>query len=190
MLCVTEFTTHVWSCLYPIFAELVGLPKTAVLLLTAEIASEYQASQEQRGRPTSLLLRDEVMLFLLHMWYFPVDIFLAAIYHTSKQTVNNVRTFYNVLTPKLTMQTLEWCVREGVKLFHHTYTFAIDGSEQKVLTSDSSALETESFSVKKDQNSVNIVIACSLKSKRILIVSKSHLGSTSDKEIVKESLTE
>lgn len=145
--------------------------------------------QVQAGPPQVLSAADEMMLFLLHLRHYPVDIFLAAIFSVAKSTASSTHRkmlnwFYLLLKHHISLQTLDWRIRDGVKIFYSLYTYILDGTEQPTQSSGDPVLDTEFYSAKKGQHSVNILIIISTKMGRILYISPSFPGSISNAKIV------
>jgi hypothetical protein len=167
------------------FHELVGLSKESVVWLINQIKIGHN------GRPKIFSIKDEVLLFLLHIRHYPVDVFLASVWYTSKQNIRNIRNrmldeFCEVLSPFVTLQTLEWRLRHSCKILHSMYTFVLDGSEQPATGSANPILDTSFYSAKKKKHTVNILVVASL-NKKILYISPSYPGSVNDIEIVRRT---
>lgn len=75
---------------------------------------------------------------------------------------------------------------QGVRIFHTTYTFLVDGSEQKVDSSNNPIIDSEFYSVKKKHHTINIVAFVSLRG-FIYHLSKSYPGNTNDAQIIKDT---
>jgi len=141
------------------FHELVGLSKESVVWLINQIKIGHN------GRTKIFSIKDEVLLFLLHIRHYPVDVFLASF---------------------VTLQTLEWRLRHSCKILHSMYTFVLDGSEQPATGSANPILDTSFYSAKKKKHTVNILVVASL-NKKILYISPSYPGSVNDIEIVRRT---
>lgn len=173
------------------FFKLTGVSKE----LTLKYEKEYESYLEitNKGRPHDLPPRDEVVIFLLHLRQYPVDLFLGTIFGVSKQTLRNIRNrmlrFFTLVTsPHISCGTPSWRYTESFLLYYEHVTFIIDGSEQPVYTSRKRHIDNRFFSTKKGQPSINILVAISPKTKRIIYLSPSYPGSNNDNVIFDDDI--
>lgn len=113
------FPVYVLSLESDIFAELVGIPKQNCMTLISEIV-EYAEQKETTGRPHKFSYEHEALLYLLYLRHFNTDIYTAAVWQCSKQTVYNTRKrmqkcFYGLLAPRISMLSLQERIKYSVK---------------------------------------------------------------------------
>jgi hypothetical protein len=131
-----------------------------------------------------------MFIFLIFFRQYPVLRFLSVIFQVSKQTLSNIiariREFlYEKLKEKVSFGTREWRDRNSVKMVHALFTFAVDGTEQELAYPPigDAILDTEFYSTKSGQHSINTLLFVSLPRKdksRILGISPSFPGGTTD----------
>jgi len=172
------------------FQELVGLSKFVV-----EQFIQRRSLVQIKGRPPKQSAREEVLFLFIHLRQYPVDIFLAVIEEQSKQTACNSRLrmldwFYQLLKERLSFHSLEWRLQRSFQLFHTTYTFLLDGTEQPTVQSSDPFLDAQLFSAKSNQHCITILIFGSADGKKVLGLSFSFPGSVSDLSMMRKTLLE
>ena len=167
------------------FKEFIGITFHTVM----EFTSQREKDRAHTGRPYCLSSLTEVLLIMIYLRHYPVDLFLCVLFNASRQTIYNTRTrvldwLYDTLKDRLTARSLQWRLDRSVEYLSQCFTFAIDGSEQPVLHSANSLIDTLFYSVKKKKHTVNIVVICSLADMKVLWMSPSFPGSFNDPQIV------
>lgn len=178
------FTAYLYSLPEWTFKQVIGLSRPTV--------EEFikQKTSVPKWKPTYFNTRDEIIITLLHLRHYPTDALLAVIFQSSEETMRNtwrrgLKWLYNELKSKVSLQSEAWRKKHGQKIFFTTYTFAIDGSEQRVSASSDPLLDPLFYSVKKETHTVNILVVISLKKKKVLWISPSFPGSYNDNDIAK-----
>lgn len=88
--------------------------------------------------------------------------------------------FYKLMEGKISFMDLEWRLAHSFSFFGSRVTFIIDGTEQPVATAKNPILDTEFYSNKKKQHSINVLIIIDATTGRILWISPSYPGATND----------
>jgi len=170
------------------FHELIGIKRSFIPDLI-EIISPITLQRGTQGRFSK---HDELFIFLLHFRHYPSDVFLAAFFQTSKGSICNIRTrvqeqLFHALGSRISFLTLAERDAHSVQYFGRTYTFIVDGSEQPVSGSGNPFRDTEFYSVKKGEHTINILLAIQPTTKRIYYLSKLFPGSINDNEIMRKT---
>jgi hypothetical protein len=151
----------------------------------------FERQKQVAGRPIELSPYDEVILFFLHFRHYPTDILLASIFHIPKSTASRThhrmrKWLFQLLQPELTWHDFTWRWNHGGCDFHgQMFTFLVDGSEQRVTSSDNVRQNLAHYSSKKGQPSLNIVAWVAM-SGQILHLSHTYGGGTNDNDILKK----
>lgn len=166
------------------FDLLLGLSKETFIYFIDHCDNTHKI-----GRPSKLSASNEVLLLLVYLRHACVDILLGTIFNISKKTAGNIRhcminLFYNWFKDRITLQTLEWRLQHSVKIFHTTYTFILDGTEQPVYGSNNPFKDIQFYSAKKSRHTINILLVISAVGKRILYLSHSVGGNQNDSDLV------
>jgi DDE superfamily endonuclease/Helix-turn-helix of DDE superfamily endonuclease len=166
------------------FWKLVGLSKQRVLTFI----HQREAAPKPRGHPVLFTPSDEVLLILMHLRHHPVAVLLAAIFEcgggTARNCVRRMLTYlYDELAHLISLQTLDYRKELGCEIFGNLYTFVIDGSEQRVSSSSNPFLDTEFYSVKKKQHSINILVVVTIHGRKVLHLTYSRPGIFKDDKV-------
>lgn len=169
--------------------DLLGF-SIAVVTLFARQRQAYLLEKKQ-GRKLRLAPLEEIFLLFIFFRHFPVDILLGSIFDLKERTAGNSRKrilpwFYDTVKHRITHNNIAERMRHSTQLFHHIYTFAIDGSEQPIHSSKNPFANSRYYSTKKGWHSVNIVVICDLTGK-IIWISPAFPGSYNDAEVCKKT---
>lgn len=188
--CSTDIVKQLQSLEEPTFSTVFGLGKVIVYSFVQQRTKERE--KPKIGHPIELSAVGEVFLFLLYLKHAVIDALLGVLFNVSRKTAGNTRHrmldfFFNWLEHKLTLKTLDWRLKHSIQIFHTTYTFIIDGTEQQVCSSTDPTADLEFYSPKKSKPTINILLVVSALDKKILYLSDSRPGSNNDPILLKES---
>lgn len=168
------------------FKRIIGIPKSGF----QKLVSECESSKRKRQK---LTVEEHLCLFLIFFrWDLP-DVFLGLLFGIARSTAQEYRhlgleMLSEILGKEIGMKDAAWRKENGRKIMGNHITMALDGSEQKCFSSKNPFLNVDFYSTKKNQPSVNILLAASPFGNRILYLSESYSGNHDDKAcIVAES---
>jgi len=166
------------------FEELIGVQKDFVFAFISDYDSHRRTLKKSHFHFSSML---EVLIFLIWLRQYPVGIFLASIFGSTKQTILNVTNrlqdwFYDYMKDRVNWKNYEWRLANSITLLGIIYTFILDGFEQEVGNPKNATDNIKLFSGKKGKHTVNtlLFVAASAQSKRILFFSNTVGGSMND----------
>lgn len=164
------------------FRCLLGASKQTIQMF----AQQQTAERSSHYHKHSALV--ELTAYFVHLRHFPVSRLLAAMFRIPHSTMENIigRTqtwLYELMAPRLSCGTVEERMKVAIKIEHTNYTYIIDGSEQPVARAFNYFLDNAYYSAKKKQHSINTIIIINPVG-RVLAISDSHPGGTTDIQIV------
>lgn len=178
-----SFSERVFSQQHSEFQKFLGISKEAF----EELLEEFS------GSSTMLMIspKEHLLLVFVFLKYSLPDQFLGLLFRVSRSTAQNYRhsgmdKLYYKLRKEISLKDFEWRKKHGFHYLNSWYTVVIDGSEQKCSASINPMMNVEFFSAKKNQPSINILVAASPFGNRVLWVSDSMAGMNDDEACVKK----
>lgn len=132
---------------------------------------------------------DEMIIGFLHLWHYPTDDLIAAIFNVDKKSIWRIRNriidfLFQYLHNQISLENFPTRSLCCWPIFNSLITLAIDGSEHPVVTSTNKLLDAEYYSSKKHQHSINKLVLTRLDGK-IMWMSNSFSGSNDDVSIAR-----
>ncbi len=160
------------------FKSLLGIEKNWLKL----------ESERQKNKRSSVGIMKQLIIFFFWLRYYLPERVLGLIFNCSKSTIRRL------CSDMVDHYFFKWknkiypSVNKTRKLLGREFCYIIDGSEQEILHSKYTMIECLSYSAKKAQNSISILLIVNLEGK-IVWISESYFGSNRDSDIfIKEQL--
>lgn len=171
--------------------ELLGISYSSLHKL---VAAYEEHKKHKQGRPRLYSSFFEIVLVLTYLRHYPVDIFMAAIFSLPRSTYQRICAhmidfLFLYLKPQLVFPDFNarWAHKREIFFPNVYYTWIVDGSEQPIVTSADSSINTLLYSAKKKQSSLTILLFVSMDG-RIIFLSHSYGGSTNDLDIAAQEV--